>query len=73
MKAIRLSHMEKMDIRLISVVENHGHVRARLNARAPEKNIRLWLEMSFEVPANSDRAEWIETAFDRALSVLDPA
>ena len=62
-----------MDIRLISLKEHEGHVRARLNARAPEKNIRLWLEVSFKTPADSDRAVWIESAYDRALSVLDPA
>lgn len=62
-----------MEIRLISLKEHDGHVRARLNARVPEKNIRLWLEVSFETPVNSDRAIWIEMAYDRALSVLDPA
>ena len=64
--------MEKMDIRLMSVVERDGQVRARLNARAPEKNIRIWLEVSFETPANSNRADWMQEAYDRALAVLDP-
>ena len=65
--------MEKMNIRLVSVVEHEGQVCARLNARAPEKNIRIWLEINFKAPANSDRTEWMQEAYDRALSVLDPA
>lgn len=73
MRAIRISRMEKMDIRLISVVEHEEQVRARLNARAPERNIRLWLEINFKTRANSDRTDWMHEAYDRALSVLDPA
>ena len=73
MKAIRLGHMEKMDIRPISVVEDDGQVRARLNVRAPAIGVRVWLEVRFRTPANSNRAEWAQEAYDRALSVLDPA
>lgn len=73
MKAIRICYMEKMDISLISLVEHEGHVRARLDARAPEKNVRLWLEVRFKTPVDSDRAIWMAEAYDRALSVLDPA
>ena len=73
MTAIRICYMEKMDIRLISVVENDGQVRARLNVRAQAIGVRVWLEVCFRSPVNSNRAEWAQEAYDRALSVLDPA
>ena len=39
----------------------------------PEKNIRLWPEINFKTPTNSDRTDWMQEAYDRALSMLDPA
>jgi hypothetical protein len=65
--------MEDMTIRLVSLVERAGHIRARLRAEAPGIGARIWLEVKFSVPANSQRADWMEEAYDRALSVLDPA
>lgn len=68
-----MPRMEEMTIRLISLVERDGHIRARLRAEAPALGVRAWLEVGFSAPANSQRADWAEEAYDRALSVLDPA
>jgi len=65
--------MEEMTIRLISVVERERRVRARLRADAPEAGVRIWLEVTFDAGPCSNRGAWAQEAYDRALSVLDPA
>lgn len=60
-------------ISLIALTEQDCHIRARLRAEAPHVGIRIWLEVKFTAPANTGRAEWMEEAYDCALSVLDPA
>jgi hypothetical protein len=64
--------MEAMTIRLVSLVERGGNVRARLRAEAPGIGVRLSLEVVFRAPVHSTRAERIREAYDRALAVLDP-
>lgn len=65
--------MEKMTIRLISLVENDGHIRARLRADAHEIGVRMHIEVRFTASADSKRVVWMEEAYDRALAVLDPS
>ncbi len=64
--------MEAMTIRLVSVVENDGNVRARLRAEAPAIGTRVWLEVRFRLEAGSRHRDWAQEAYDRALMVLDP-
>jgi hypothetical protein len=65
--------MEAMTIRLVSLVEKERRVRARLRADVPGVGIRIWLEVRFEARPHSKRGAWAREAYDRALSVLDPA
>jgi hypothetical protein len=65
--------MEVMTIRLVSVVEKDRRVRARLRAEAPTAGVRIWLEVKFDAAPRSNRGAWAREAYDRALSVLDPA
>lgn len=65
--------MERMTIRLVSARKKEGKVLARLRAEAPGIGTRAWLEVKFEIPANSRRGDWMQEAYDRALRMLDLA
>lgn len=65
--------MEEMSIRLNSLVEDDGQIRARLRVEALDPGVRIWLEVNFSAGEDEQRADWIEEAYSRALSVLDPA
>jgi hypothetical protein len=65
--------MEKMTLRLTSVVGAAHKVRARLRAEAPAAGVRIWVEVRFASPEGAGHVDWIREAYDRALSVLDPA
>ena len=68
-----LALMEQMQVRLVSVVERDGCIRARLNATAPAIGVRVWLEVEFERAENFTDGDCVAEAYDRALAVLDPA
>ena len=68
-----LAVMEQMQVRLVSVIEREGCIRARLNATAPAIGVRVWLEVEFEKAEDSSVREWAIEAYDRGLAVLDPA
>jgi hypothetical protein len=65
--------MEKMTVRLISLVEASHQVRARLRVEARAAGVRIWVEVRFERPEGTKQGDWIREAYDRALSLLDPA
>jgi len=48
-------------------------VHAAVQVHVPSLNARAEIEMSFAAPVNSNREEWAEIAYDRALRMLDPA
>jgi hypothetical protein len=64
--------VERMTIRLISVVEENRQVRVRLRAQALDIDLRIWLEVRFTVPDNTTHREWATEAYERALAALDP-
>ncbi len=65
--------MEKMDVRLISLVQMHGIVVARARAMAPAAGAEVSIEVKFVVSATSGRENQKAEAYDRILSILDPA
>lgn len=65
--------MEKMTIRLISLVEDGRYANARLEADASEIGVRISLEVRLRVYAGTQYEDWKEEAYNRALLVLDPA
>lgn len=65
--------MEKMTIRLISLVEDGSYADARLEADASDIGVRVSLEVRLRVYAGTQYEDWKEEAYNRALLVLDPA
>ncbi len=64
-----LAGVVKVEISLISLRERNGMVVARANALAPAAGSEIWIKVEFE----RGECEPSEEAWDRALSVLDPA
>lgn len=63
-----------MTVRLISAVRVGDQIRARVRAHAPAVGVHIWMEIAFEsAAAGRKQREWMEEAYERALSVLDPA
>ncbi len=63
--------MEKMQISLISLVQRNGIVVAR--ARVEAEQARIWVEVWFPRPPGATNAALWDEAYDRVLTVLDPA
>ena len=63
--------MERMRIKLISVVDCNGITVALAKADAPDAGAQIWVQVEFQ---QSDIPVPVEQeAYDRVLSVLDPA
>lgn len=58
-----------MDIKLISLAQRHGRCIARARALAPAAGAEIWIKVEFE---RGDHGPW-QAAYDRMLSILDPA
>ncbi len=63
--------MEPMTIRIISVVENDGQIRARTRTTAEDAKISL--EVTFAAHPEASKAELWDRARDEALRYLDLA
>ena len=48
-------------------------VHAVVQVHAPGLKARATIRMAFRAPAGSNREEWAEIAYERALMMLDPA
>ena len=63
--------MEKMQISVLRVREQQGHVVAL--ARAEAEQARIWIEVRFVAPMNARPSELWQMGYDHVLTYLDPA
>ena len=62
-----------MTITIMSTKKRGGQIHAHVQVDVPEIKSRAVIRMHFPAPANSNREDWADIAYDRALMMLDPA
>lgn len=62
-----------MKIKVARVLEHDGMVHAHVQVDVPEIKSRAVVAMAFPAPVGTNRADWVEAAYDKVLMKLDPA